>query len=97
MLDCQRMGSLLFTYYVESHPKSIDVKDLQKDILNISIVFILVLLRLLSLTLQKTKRIEEFFEPAVKRKRLNSNDDAEPIGTVAQPQDSQDSPTENDE
>ena len=94
MLDCQRMGSLLFTYYVESHPKSIDVKDLQKDILNISIVFILVLL---SLTLQKTKRIEEFFEPAVKRKRLNSNDDAEPIGTVAQPQDSQDSPTENDE
>ena len=45
----------------------------------------------------KTKRIEEFFEPAVKRKRLNSNDDAEPIGTVAQPQDSQDSPTENDE
>ena len=44
----------------------------------------------------KTKRIEEFFEPAVKRKRLNSNDDAEPIGTVAQPQDSQDSPTENE-
>ena len=36
MLDCQRMGSLLFAYYVESHPKSIDVKDLQKDILNIS-------------------------------------------------------------
>ena len=65
MLDCQRMGSLLFAYYVESHPKSIDVKDLQKDILNISIVFILVLL---SLTLQKPKGLKSSLNLLLKEK-----------------------------
>lgn len=41
-------------------------------------------------------RIEEFFGPAVKRKKENSKDDAEPIGAVAHP-DHPDSPIDNDE